>query len=83
MTIGRIIPIALSTIFSVEQIFSAGEGKKKKEAYIEALILALQTAEIVTNRDLLDDAKFKSLVGQLADIVIDIDNYVQERRKKS
>lgn len=82
ITLTRIIPIALGLIGAVEKISGALSGKKKKEAYVEGMMAALGIAETTLNRDILDDEKFRTLVGNVADSVITVSNFIRDFRAK-
>lgn len=81
-TVTKIIPLALGLITAVEKIFGAGKGQEKKDAYLEGIMAALGVVESVTNKDLVDNAEFRTLLGNLADNVVSINNFIRDFRAK-
>lgn len=79
----KLIPIIFSSITVVETIFKgkSGKGTEKKEAYIEAVMAALGITEGLTNKDLVDDEKFRKLIGKLGDDFIEVNNFVRDFKK--
>ncbi|HSS95617.1 MAG TPA: hypothetical protein VLK33_01230 [Terriglobales bacterium] len=51
----------------IETLFSGRSGTEKKDAALSFVQAALLTAEAVTNRQIVDEAKFKSGLGLVID----------------
>lgn len=79
-TLIKLIPLALGSMAMVEKLFATRKGTSadKKEAYIEALMTALGITESVANQDMVNDDKFKRLLGKFADTVIEINNFIRD-----
>lgn len=79
----KLIPIIISSITVVENLFRGrnGKGPEKKEAYIEAVMAALGITEGITNKDLIDDEKFKKIIGKLGDDFIEVNNFIRDFKK--
>jgi hypothetical protein len=79
-TLTRIVPLVIGTMGAVEAMFKAikGKGSEKKEAYIEGVMAALGITEVAMNKDLVNDAKFKELLGKVADDIIAVNNFIRD-----
>lgn len=83
ITLTRLVPMALGIIGAVEKIFKLkGQGKEKKEAYLEGIMTALGVTESTMNKDLINDEQFKTLLGNLADTVVGINNFIRDFKPK-
>lgn len=76
----KLIPLALGVMSAVEKLYATRKGKseEKSEAYVEALMTALGITESVTNKDMINDEKFRKLMKKFADTVIEVNNFVEE-----
>ena len=88
VVVERIIPLAMGIMKAVEKIFTAiknkdeKNGQAKKEAYIDGLMSALGVTELALQKDLVNDEKFKHLMGKFADAVIEVNNFIRDFPKK-
>lgn len=78
----KVFPIALGIIKSSEELFGPNKGQEKKEAYINILMNALGITESIIDKDIINDQKFKSLMGRFADLTIEINNFIRDFKSK-
>lgn len=86
LTLTRIIPQLLTAMGAVETIFKyrkGGTSEEKKEAYIEAAMTSLGITEGIMQKDLLDDDKFRKMMGKFADNVIEIHNFIDSYKSRT
>lgn len=81
-TLTRIIPLAIGIIGAVEKMIGAGKGEEKKQAYLEGIMVALGVVEGAVSKDLVDDAKFRGLLGDVADAVVAVNNFIRDHKAK-
>lgn len=76
----KIFTTAFGVMQAVESIVSSmkkGTATNKKEAYLDGLMVALNVTESIKG-DIVQDEKFKKLMGNFADITIEISNFVRD-----
>lgn len=59
-----------AVVHGIEALFGGRSGMDKKEAALSFVSAALSLTEAVSNRDVLDDAKFKEGLGKVIDGVV-------------
>jgi hypothetical protein len=59
-----------AVVHGIEALFGAKSGNDKKEAAMSFIGSALSITEAVTNRDIVDDGKFREGLGKVIDGVV-------------
>ena len=59
-----------AVVHGIEALFGNKNGADKKEAAMSFVGAALSVTEAVSNRDIVDDAKFKEGLGKIIDGVV-------------
>ena len=59
-----------AVVHGIEALFGGKSGNDKKEAALSFVGSALGIAEAITNRDIVDDAKFREGLGKIIDGVV-------------
>jgi len=77
--VNKVIPVVGTIIGVVEQIYGGGAGASKKMAYMDGVVGALQQ---YFPTELLRDPEFLKKLGRLADLIIEIANYIYDKEKK-
>ena len=60
-----------AVVHGIEALFGGKSGGDKKEAALSFVGSALGIAEAITNRDIVDDAKFREGLGKIIDGVVE------------
>lgn len=82
--IGKILTTAFGVMQAVESITTAiksGKGTNKKQAYIDGIMAALNVTESIRG-DIINDDKFQKLMGDFADVTIEINNFIRDYKPK-
>jgi hypothetical protein len=58
-------------VHGIEALFGARSGGDKKEAALSFVGAALSLSEAITNRDVVDDARFRDGLGKIIDGVVE------------
>ncbi len=56
-----------SVVSAIENLFGTRSGAEKKDAALSFVQTALQMADAITNRQIVDEAKFKSGISKVID----------------
>jgi hypothetical protein len=75
-----IIPMIVSAIHWVEQWASEKESKQKQDAAVEVVQTLLGISSEVSGRELISDDRVESIVRQIIDLVVLLENTVAEIR---
>lgn len=78
--ISKILSTAFGVMQAVESIASSFKTKSvidKKQAYIDGIMTALNVTESIKG-DIINDDKFKKLMGDFADVTIQINNFIRD-----
>jgi hypothetical protein len=59
-----------AVVHGIEALFGGKSGGEKKEAAMSFVGAALSITEAISNRDIVDDAKFKEGLGKIIDGVV-------------
>jgi NhaP-type Na+/H+ or K+/H+ antiporter len=59
-----------AVVHGIEALFGSKTGTDKKEAAMSFIGAALSVTEAVTNRDIVDDGKFRDGLGKIIDGVV-------------
>lgn len=59
-----------AVVHGIEALFGSKNGADKKEAALSFVGAALSVTEAITNKDIVDDAKFKDGLGKIIDGVV-------------
>ncbi len=57
-------------VHGIEALFGSRTGNEKKEAALSFVASALNMTEAITNRDIVDDARFRDGLGKIIDGVV-------------
>jgi hypothetical protein len=79
----KLIPLIVTAVNAVEKLFFNKEGKDKKAAALEIIGDAIQSIEEFAGKDLMADAEFKKLVGEMVDSYVAIQNYIAAHPKRT
>ena len=63
-----------AVINSIESLFANRSGAEKKESAISFITAALQISESVSNREIVDEAKFRKGLSEIIDGLVDCFN---------
>ena len=63
-----------AVINSIESLFANRSGQEKKESAISFITAALQISEAVSNRDIVDEPKFREGLSKIVDGAVDCFN---------
>jgi hypothetical protein len=59
-----------AVVHGIEALFGGKSGGEKKEAAMSFVSAALSITEAISNRDIVDDARFKEGLGKIIDGVV-------------
>jgi hypothetical protein len=59
-----------AVVHGIEALFGAKSGGDKKEAALSFIGAALSLSEAISNRDVVDDARFRDGLGKIIDGVV-------------
>jgi hypothetical protein len=71
-----------AVINSIESLFANRSGQEKKESAISFITAALQISEAVSNRDIVDEPKFREGLSKIVDGAVDCFNSSSWSRTK-
>lgn len=57
-------------VHGIEALFGAKKGEEKKEAALSFVGAALSLTEAISNRDIVDEARFREGLGKIIDGVV-------------
>jgi hypothetical protein len=63
-----------AVINSIESLFANRSGQEKKESAISFITAAMQISEAVSNRDIVDEPKFREGLSKIVDGAVDCFN---------
>ena len=66
----KIVPIAMQLIPVVEKLFKSEPGQSKKAIAVSLIIPAVQAAETIAGRDLIDEVALKEAVEAIIDSIV-------------
>jgi hypothetical protein len=66
----RGIAFVPAIVHGIEALFGSKSGNDKKEAALSFVGAALSVTEAISNRDIVDDAKFRDGLGKIIDGVV-------------
>lgn len=82
--ISKIFTTAFGVIQAVDSIVASFKSKStvdKKQAYLDGLMTALNVTESIKG-DIVNDEKFRKLMGDFADVTIEINNFIRDYKPK-
>ena len=60
-----------AVVHGIEALFGGKTGSEKKEAALSFIGAALSMSEAITDREIIDEAKFRNGLGKIIDGVVD------------
>lgn len=80
-----LLPIVIDSVKMVEGAFkrNPGEGKeeaskRKQDMAVEFVADALVATEVLTNKNIVNDAKFMKLVRKFIDVAVELLNFIKD-----
>ena len=83
LTLGfKLVPILMFAVEAVERLVT-GKGRTKQDAAMELVRRAVQSLELVVERDVIDDAGVQAAARQFVDAYVSLQNAVQTAKATS